>query len=50
MVTGGVALNQGVVKALETKMEKETIVAEDPQIVGALDAALLAKEEEILST
>ncbi|KYK32737.1 MAG: 2-hydroxyglutaryl-CoA dehydratase [Theionarchaea archaeon] len=44
MVTGGVALNQGVVKALETKMQKETIVAEDPQIVGALGAALLARE------
>lgn len=45
MVTGGVALNEGVVKALEVKMGKKAFVAEDPQIVGALGAALIAKEE-----
>lgn len=44
MVTGGVAFNQGVVRALEAKMGKEIAIAEDPQIVGALGAALLAKE------
>lgn len=44
MVTGGVALNQGVVHALEAKIEKEIIIPKSPQIVGALGAALLAKE------
>lgn len=44
MVTGGVALNQGVVQALKTKIKKEVIIVKDPQIVGALGAALLAKE------
>ena len=43
MVTGGVAFNCGVVKALETKMGKKVTIAEDPQIVGALGAALLAR-------
>ena len=43
MVTGGVAFNQGVVSALENKIGKEIMIAEDPQIVGALGAALLAK-------
>lgn len=44
MVTGGVALNQGVVHALKTKIGKEITIPEDPQIVGALGAALLARE------
>lgn len=44
MVTGGVALNQGVVNALKTKIKKEVIIPKNPQIVGALGAALLAKE------
>ena len=44
MVTGGVAFNQGVVRALEAKMGKDIAIAEDPQIVGALGAALLARE------
>lgn len=44
MVTGGVALNQGVVRALKAKIGKEIVITEDPQTVGALGAALLAKE------
>jgi predicted CoA-substrate-specific enzyme activase len=44
MVTGGVAFNQGVVRALEAKMGEDIAIAEDPQIVGALGAALLARE------
>ncbi len=47
MITGGVALNRGVVQALETKIEKSVIVPEDPQIVGALGAALLARENKV---
>ncbi|MBU6997352.1 MAG: 2-hydroxyglutaryl-CoA dehydratase [Theionarchaea archaeon] len=44
MVTGGVALNAGMIHALERKVEKEVEIPEDPQVVGALGAALLAKE------
>lgn len=44
MVTGGVALNEGVVKALETRIGRRIIVSEDPQVVGALGAALMARE------
>ena len=44
MITGGVALNQGVVNALKAKIGKGIVIAEDPQTVGALGAALLAKE------
>lgn len=43
MITGGVALNKGVVNQLSSKIEKTVIVPENPQIVGALGAALLAQ-------
>ena len=47
-MTGGVAKNMGVVKGLETltgmRVRRLSI---DPQIVGALGAALLAKEEVV---
>jgi predicted CoA-substrate-specific enzyme activase len=44
MLTGGVAFNEGVVKELEKKLGAPIIVPENPQIVGALGAALLASE------
>ncbi|MBW1672541.1 MAG: 2-hydroxyglutaryl-CoA dehydratase [Deltaproteobacteria bacterium] len=44
--TGGVAKNEGVKKALEDELNLELIVPEEPQIVGALGAALLARAEE----
>ncbi len=45
MITGGVAKNAAVVKALEEKLKAEIIVPEEPQIAGALGAALFAGEE-----
>lgn len=42
VMTGGVALNQGVVKTLGKKMHKEIYVPSMPQHVGALGAALIA--------
>lgn len=42
--TGGVAKNQGVIKALEQELGVEIIVPENPQIMGALGAALLAEQ------
>jgi activator of 2-hydroxyglutaryl-CoA dehydratase len=40
-----VAKNVGVVKALEEELGVKLIVPEEPQIIGALGAALLATEE-----
>ncbi len=44
MMTGGVAKNIGVVKALETKLECPIIVADNPQENGAIGAAVLASQ------
>ncbi len=41
-MTGGVAKNKGVVKALEHKLKLKLNIPEEPQIVGALGAALIA--------
>jgi predicted CoA-substrate-specific enzyme activase len=43
--TGGVAKNIGVKEALEEEIKMEIIVPEEPQTMGALGAALLAKAE-----
>jgi (R)-2-hydroxyacyl-CoA dehydratese activating ATPase len=44
VMTGGVALNRGVVTALEKEIGEKIIVAENPQLIGALGAALFASE------
>jgi predicted CoA-substrate-specific enzyme activase len=44
MMTGGVARNPGVVKAVEEKMGAPFYLCEDPDIVGAAGAALYALE------
>ena len=41
-MTGGVAKNLGVVKAMEEKLEVKINIPEEPQIAGALGAAYLA--------
>ena len=43
--TGGVAKNVGIKKALEDEIGLEILLPQEPQIVGALGAALLAKAE-----
>jgi len=40
--TGGVAKNSGVRKFIEELLEKEIMIPDEPQIMGALGAALLA--------
>ncbi|MDO5515957.1 MAG: BadF/BadG/BcrA/BcrD ATPase family protein, partial [Clostridium sp.] len=45
MMTGGVAQNIGVVKALEERIGEELFISDDPEIVGAIGAALFALEE-----
>lgn len=46
MMTGGVAKNIGVVKCLEEKLQSKIFIPEEPQIVGAIGAALIALEED----
>ena len=43
--TGGVAKNIGVKRALEKGIGMDILVPEEPQIIGALGAALLAKNK-----
>lgn len=45
VITGGVAYNKGVVSALQEKIGKEIFVPENPQITGALGAALISLQE-----
>ncbi len=46
MMTGGVAKNKGVVKALEERLNLELKIPSEPQIVGAMGAALNAAERQ----
>jgi predicted CoA-substrate-specific enzyme activase len=45
VVTGGVARNAGVVQALKEQLDVTIAVPRHPEIVGALGAALLAREQ-----
>ena len=45
-LTGGVALNQGVVRALERNLRQRVIIADMPQLTGALGAALIGLEKK----
>jgi len=49
-ITGGVAKNPGIVKFLEKEFGEVKKMPVDPQIVGALGAALLAKERLLKQT
>jgi predicted CoA-substrate-specific enzyme activase len=44
MMTGGVAKNRGVVTAIEKKLGEKILIPPEPQIIGALGAALIALE------
>lgn len=43
MMTGGVAKNKGLVKALEKRLMQDILIVESAQVVGAIGAALLAR-------
>jgi predicted CoA-substrate-specific enzyme activase len=45
MLSGGVSKNLGIKKFLEEKIAMEIITPEEPQLVGAIGAALLAQSE-----
>ena len=42
---GGVAFNQGIVRAFEESLEMEIIIPPHHEVMGAIGAALLAREE-----
>jgi len=46
VMTGGVALNRGVLKALKERLGVDVDVWHTPQIVGALGAAAIAREKQ----
>jgi activator of 2-hydroxyglutaryl-CoA dehydratase len=46
VMSGGVSRNIGIIRALEAKLGKQVRVPEEPQIVGALGAALAAREDD----
>lgn len=43
MMTGGVAKNKGLVKALEKRLMQDILIVESAQVIGAIGAALLAR-------
>ncbi len=43
-LTGGVAQNKGVIRALERALNKKIYIAERPQLIGAIGAAIFAYE------
>lgn len=47
VLTGGVAKNAGIVKAMKENLGCELLVPEDPLLTGALGAAILAKEHAL---
>lgn len=44
VLTGGVAKNRGVIKALECELKTSVSIPENPQITGAIGAALIASD------
>ncbi len=43
-MSGGVAKNSGVVRALEERLNERIYIPDEPQMIGALGASLLAKQ------
>jgi predicted CoA-substrate-specific enzyme activase len=46
-MAGGVAKNVGMVRALQEELGEQLIIPEEPQIVGALGAALIAQDDMV---
>ena len=44
VMSGGVAKNVGVVRAIEERIGTDLLIAQEPQIIGALGAAIIASE------
>jgi activator of 2-hydroxyglutaryl-CoA dehydratase len=50
VLTGGVAKNIGIVKAMKENLGCELLVPEEPLLTGAIGAAILAKENYMKAT
>lgn len=46
LLGGGVALNNGIIEGLKETLDREIIVPRDPQLIGAIGAAVLAPKPE----
>ena len=46
VMTGGVAKNTGVIAAIEEQLRTKVLIPQEPQIVGALGAAIIASKSE----
>jgi len=44
---GGVAFNQGIIRALEEELDSQIIIPSHPEVMGAIGAALLVHEEMV---
>lgn len=49
-LTGGVAQNAGIIRALSEELKCTLCIPDDPQITGALGAALIAREKYLKQT
>ena len=47
VISGGIAMTIGVVRKIEEKVGLKALIPDDPQIVGALGAALIARENAL---
>jgi activator of 2-hydroxyglutaryl-CoA dehydratase len=45
VISGGVALNPAIIKCLEDRLKLKPVVPSEPQLFGALGAALIASEK-----
>ena len=46
-ISGGVAKNVGLVSRLETRLGLKAAIAKDPQLIGAMGAAMIAEERAV---
>jgi benzoyl-CoA reductase subunit A len=43
-ISGGIAKNMGITKRVEERLGLEAKIADEPQIIGAIGAAVFAKD------
>lgn len=48
-ISGGIAKNTGVVSRVEKRLDMSALIADEPQIIGAVGAALFARDQALKS-
>ncbi|MHC5077212.1 MAG: acyl-CoA dehydratase activase [Planctomycetota bacterium] len=48
-MSGGVALNDGVIRALERRLDEKILIPKKPQLIGALGAAIIASQNDVIN-